>query len=76
MSWFRRSSGLPKIEHIRRVQIGPDDTIIISIPDPIDAQQAQDIKQRIAHALATDKILILADGIRIDLATPTGACDD
>jgi glucose/arabinose dehydrogenase len=59
---------LPQIESVQRIQVGPDDVLIITVPDRINQQQAAQVKDHVQKVLRTDRILVLADGTRFHVA--------
>jgi hypothetical protein len=61
--WLRRIAG-PEAT-IRRLRLEPGDTLVICIPQPITADQAEAIKRHIDSALPGVPVLVFDTGISL-----------
>ena len=60
-----------ELEDIKRLTLGPDDVLVIRVPDRMPAQSIQALGMGVKAALPHgNKVLILDAGMTLDVLTP------
>lgn len=59
---------LPDVERAQRIELGPDDVVIITVPNRLTAQDARQLTHRARHDLGTNRVLVLGRGAQIHVA--------
>lgn len=68
---FGGAAGIPAVQSIERLEVKPEDTIVVTYPGPLSDRTATAIANAIKGKFPEQKVLVLGEGMTIKVLRKT-----